>query len=134
MTAPVDISSFNALKAALARAVSPLLDAQVRGLEVRLNTTLRSVAVVLHTSTPTNSQAEAKALHAVIAECAAAIPAYAGYTFALEHAECDDALPLVYRGCPVWGRSGSRWELAADLAAAIEAGQIRPVGDPPPAA
>jgi len=122
---PIDIATFNAYKAALARGLAPAVASRVRGIEVRLSFGSRHLDVVLHQpygSEMLTSQTAAAALDTVSA-ILGGFDDFAGFTTAVRTERCDPAEPIVYRGCPVWARKETRWSLAPDLAARVAAAQ-----------
>jgi len=123
MTLPLSIDTFNAYKTAVRRALAPLLSPGTRGLSVRLNTVRRHVDVILHQTDECPEPDDPSLVP--LRDAAAALPEgfadLAGFTTALCTEPCDATGPIIYRGCPVWGRAGTQWELAPDLAARVAA-------------
>ena len=93
-------------------ALAPRVPDDVRGFEVRLSFRRRHIDVVVFRvgdeAQATVLQAE---LHEVVTPLASQFDGFADYTTEVLLEACGEAASLIYRGVPVWERSGTRWEL-----------------------
>ncbi len=122
VTDPAFIQVFSAYKAALAAALSPHLSASVRGMALLLMTREQIASIVCFYEGDESPDTEP--LAAALLERAAALPAqfgFTGYRTTLRFARCDPPAPLVYEGCPIWGRAGTTWALPPEIAARLAA-------------
>jgi len=133
MTLPLSIDTFNAYKTAVWRALAPQLSPATRGLSVRLNPMRRHVDVILHQTgeCPEPDDPSLVPLRDAAAAVSEGFADLSGFTTAVCAEPCDATGPIIYRGCPVWGRAGTQWQLAPDLAALIEAQSSRGSVEPP---
>ena len=122
MTAPIATDIFNSYKTALARALAPGFAPHVRGLSVQLDVLKRHVQVVVHglDDSPIPTSEDLGILKESVLVVTSDVADFAAYTCDVEWAPCD-AATITYRGCPVWGRKDTSWELAPDLAARLAA-------------
>lgn len=123
MAAPIPLDIFNAYKTAIARALVPRFEPDVRGLSVELNVVKRHVRVVVHALRDSSlpSPDDLASLKESVLAVTREVAEVAAYDCDVEWAPCDAESSITYRGCPVWGRRDARWELAPDLAARLAA-------------
>ena len=129
---PFSIETFNAYKGAVAAALTPLMGPEVRGLEVRLQVSGRHIDVVLFVDAG-DAAYDVQSLAAVAGRIPERFEEFAGFSTTVVVERVEPVGPLVYRGCPVWARAGTQWQLAPDLKARIGAARVER-GDSPPEA
>ncbi|MGH7638750.1 MAG: hypothetical protein ACREOK_13965 [Gemmatimonadaceae bacterium] len=123
---PFSIKSFSAYKSAVAAALSPLIGPEARGLELRLQVSGRHIDIVVFVVTD-DETCDAQSLRTVAAGIPDRFEEFAGFSTSVVVERAESVGPLVYRGCPVWARAGTQWQLAPDLKSRIEAARVERV-------
>jgi hypothetical protein len=114
MKPPFQVATFEGYRSSIIAELAPSVAEDVRGIEVRLNPRQRHIEVVVfrigdaELASTSRSELQEKA-----SLLASRFDDFAGYSTGMVIEACDADGPLVYRGVPVWERSGTRWTLAS---------------------